>query len=182
MKKVLLSFLSIVFCVSILAGCTNQRFIPLEEGQQAFSFTAEEFQKSFNKNLEDPDLKIGQLETETGDGRNYSWYVYPDSGFSVHFVTEPENGYVTDVIETIEMVEGTDSAQGSRLISLLILSTNKSLDSNSGMQILEELGLTKMDQWKTGYVEETSFDGIVYHVSFDENYLLTLTIFPMPKE
>ena len=36
-----------------------------------------------------------------------------------------------------------------------------------------------MDQWETGYIEETSFDGIVYHVSLDENYLLTLTIFPM---
>lgn len=39
-----------------------------------------------------------------------------------------------------------------------------------------------MDQWETGYIEETSFDGIVYHVSLDENYLLTLTIFPMLKE
>lgn len=175
-------FLLIIFCVSILAGCKKQEFVSIENGERAFVFTAEGFQKSFNKNLEDPDLKIGQLETETGDGRNYSWYVYPNSGFSVHFVTEAENGYVTDVVETIEMVESTDSAQGGRLISLLILSTNKSLDSSSGMQILEELGLTKMDQWETGYIEETSFDGIVYHVSLDENYLLTLTIFPMLKE
>ena len=148
-------FLLIVFCVSILAGCKKQEFVSIENGERAFVFTAEGFQKSFNKNLEDPDLKIGQLETETGDGRNYSWYVYPNSGFS---------------------------AQGGRLISLLILSTNKSLDSSSGMQILEELGLTKMDQWEMGYIEETSFDGIVYHVSLDENYLLTLTIFPMLKE
>lgn len=143
---------------------------------------AEDFRNTFNNKLDVSELKIGEFSTETGDGEDYYQYNYPESGFSVSFVSESKNGNVKAVVEMMTMKEGTDSALGGQLISKLILATNQTLDSKSGMKILTELGLDQMDQWDVGYSAETSYDELYYTVTFDESYLLTLLITPMSTE
>lgn len=199
MKKLFAVFLAAVLACSCLAGCgfqratnssgigsigttqeeTKEKFVDLDTGEKAFNFTAEEFKNTFNDLTSKSEQKIEDWAQAENDSDIFYTYEYEDES-SISALADPKTKLVKFLIASTNLLGGGDSASFGENLANIFLTVDSNLDSESRINILEELKFTDVDSWYAGMDTNTTKHGIFYGLSIDETYKFTFTIMPVP--
>ena len=101
MKRIFCAVLAVVLVIGCLAGCQSpkEQFMTLENGEQAFGFTVEEFKTKFNSQVKDKTRQLGDWEQEESGGEKF--YMYDYDGARIFAVSDSKTNYVKAVSMTV---------------------------------------------------------------------------------
>lgn len=199
MKKLFAVFLAAVLACSCLAGCgfqratnssgigsigttqeeTKEKFVDLDTGEKAFSFTAEEFKNNFNNLTSKSEQKIEDWERVVEGDSVFYRYRYGEN-FYLGITEDSEEEFVKFLMLSYGLLDGNDANLWGEVTSILFSVVDSTLDSAARKDLLEELEIADVDSWYIGKEGYTIKNDISYGITIDESQNVILTIMPVP--